>query len=76
MPHQSTNDPFQVHGLAVGTEQASRTRRNGHVVTTHVIESAWAAALTLAGNDPKRLYVIDATTVLVLNRPMQRVDWS
>ncbi len=45
------------------------------MVTTHVIESAWAA-LTLAGNDPKRLYVIDATTVLVLNRPMQRVDWS
>jgi len=46
------------------------------VVTTHVIESAWAAALTLAGNDPKQLYVIDATTVHVLSRPMQRVDWS
>lgn len=43
--------------------------RSGEVVTHRVEPLALAHALRLAGGDRRRLEFVDATTVLVLNRP-------
>ncbi len=56
-----------VHKNAAAKRSYTKHPTSGPVVTTWVNRSAWAAALTLADGDRRRLRVVDATTILVVN---------
>jgi hypothetical protein len=47
-------------------------KRANPVTVTEVYPAAWRIALDAAGNDANRLKVVDANTVLVMNRPRAR----
>jgi hypothetical protein len=66
---------FRLHRSAALRWQPRRPRQ-GPVITVQVDRDVWATALDLADGDVRRLHVVDAENVLVLNRPRCGGVWE
>lgn len=62
-------DDFRLHTLAATKHDYPSKRRNGKVDAAQVNPAVWREGLRLAGGDASRLVVLDATTVVIQNRP-------
>ena len=69
-PRQADSGKRVMHVARSGVvnTRRKRPRRTFAVKANRVDEAVWAYALTLAGLDVSRLRVIDARTVIVVNR--------
>jgi hypothetical protein len=64
---------FQLHRTAALRNPRRQPRRQT-VHTIRVVTAVWARALQLADGDARRLRIIDAENVLVLNNPRRRMS--
>jgi hypothetical protein len=68
----SIGNSFRLHRTAALRRPARGGQLTGPVSVIKVNIAVWREALRLAGHDRSRLRVIDASTVVVVNRPASR----
>jgi hypothetical protein len=64
---------YRLHRTAALRNPRSQPKRQT-VQTIRVVTAVWARALQLADGDTRRLRIIDAENVVVLNNPRRRMS--